>query len=197
MSTNEKVGVKANTVFGVSVALMVLSQILPLPVGLTRPGLVALFLLVSSVILWITEVMPLTISTFLVLSLMPYFGIMPFADVLQEVANTVFFFVLATFALTGALINTNIPVRIAGMVLRWAGTSSGKLVFGFILGTAVLSSVMSNVPTCALFASLALTIIKANGDKKPGETNLGRALIKIGKPSALPGDPKSLTFTGV
>ncbi|MDR2028629.1 MAG: anion permease [Treponema sp.] len=182
MDTNGKVGAKAYAVFGVFMMLIILSQTLPLPEGLTRPGMAALLLLASSVILWITEVMPLTISTFLILSIMPYFGIMTFADVWREAANTVFFFVLATFALTGALVNTNIPVRIASVVLRWAGTSSGKLVFGFILGAAVLSSVMSNVPTCALFASLAITIIKANGDKKPGETNLGRALM-IGVPA--------------
>jgi sodium-dependent dicarboxylate transporter 2/3/5 len=68
------------------------------------------------------------------------------------------------------------------MALRRAGLSSVKLVFGFILSAAALSSVMSNVPTCALFASLAITIIKANGGKKPGETNLGRALM-IGIPA--------------
>ena len=36
---------------------------------------------------------------------------------------------------------------------------------------------MSNIPTCALFASLGIAIMKANGDPKPGTSNLGKCLM--------------------
>jgi len=149
----------------------------PLPEGLTREGLTAIIFLIGAIILWVTEILPIAVSTFLVVTALPFFGVMPLADVFSSFANTVFFFVLATFALTAALVNTDLPERIASLVLRWAGNNSRKLVLGFSIGTAVLSAIMSNVPTCALFASLSITIIKANSNAGPGETNLGRALM--------------------
>lgn len=167
------------------VLIMILSQIMPLPEGLSRQGLASICLLLSAIVLWITEIVPMAISTFLVVVMIPYFCLVSgdvsissaFGVVWKEFANTVFFFVLATFALTAAVSSTNIPKRIASFVLRMAGTSSRKVIIGFTMGTAVLSAVMSNVPTCALFASLGISIIKANGGAKPGDTAFGRALM--------------------
>ena len=79
--------------------------------------------------------------------------------------------------MTAALLNTKIPNRIAGLMLRWSGNSSKKLVLGFVFATAVLSAIMSNVPTAALFMGLGIAILKANGDPAPGTSNLGKCLM--------------------
>jgi len=168
--------------FIAAVFLVFLSRIVPLPEGLTREGLTSIMLLVAAILLWITEAMDLAAITILIVSTIPFFKIMSAGAMFSSFAGSVFFFVLATFALTAALANSTIPTRIAGLILRWSGRNSRKLVLGFTLGTAILSSIMSNVPTCGLFASLALAILKTNGDPKPGTSSLGKALM-IGVPA--------------
>ena len=165
-----------------AVILIFLSRIVPLPVGLTRGGLTSIVLLVAAIILWISETMNLAVTTIMIVAILPFFGLMTPSVVFSSFASSVFFFVLATFALTAALVTSSIPTRIAGFILRWSGQNSRKLVMGFVIGTAMLSSIMSNVPTCALFASLAIAIFKTDGDPKPGTSRLGKALM-IGVPA--------------
>lgn len=165
-----------------AVLLVFLSRIIPLPEGLTREGLTSIVLLLAAIILWVTEAMDLAIITILMVSTIPFFNIMPAGSMFSSFAGSVFFFVLATFGLTAALVTSSIPTRIAGLILRWSGQNSRKLVMGFTLGTALLSSIMSNVPTCALFASLAIAILKTDGDPVPGTSRLGKALM-IGVPA--------------
>jgi len=165
-----------------AVFLVFLSRILPLPEGLSREGLTSVVLLVAAIVLWVTEAMDLAITTILIVATLPFFNIMPAGSMFSSFAGSVFFFVLATFGLTAALVTSTIPTRIAGLILRWSGKNSRKLVLGFTLGTAVLSSIMSNVPTCALFASLAIAILKTDGDPVPGTSRLGKALM-IGVPA--------------
>ena len=91
--------------------------------------------------------------------------------------GSVFFFMIGTMSITTALASTTIPTRMAGAILSWSKNNPIKLVLGFTVGTAVLSSIMSTIPTCALFASLGIAIMKANGDPVPGTTNLGKCLM--------------------
>ncbi len=165
-----------------AVALVFLSRIVPLPEGLTRGGLTSIVLLIAAIILWISETMNLAVTTIMIVATLPFFGLMTPTVVFSSFASSVFFFVLATFALTAALVTSTIPTRIAGFILNWSGQNSKKLIMGFVIGTALLSSIMSNVPTCALFASLAIAILKTDGDPKPGTSRLGKALM-IGVPA--------------
>lgn len=164
---------------GIMAALVVLGLFLlaPEPDGLTAAGKASIGLLLAGIVMWATAALPLAVTTLLLMVLMPYLDILPINQVWLRFISPVFFFVMATFALTAALTKTNIPARIAGFLVNWAGDSSGKLILGFAMGTALLSSVMSNVPTCALFMSLALALLKANGDPKPGTSDLGKALM--------------------
>ena len=163
--------------FSLALAVMILFILLPEAEGLTGPAQASIGLLIAGIILWVTEALPLAITTFLLMILMPYLGVMELSSVWKEFISPVFFFVLATFAMTAALLNTKIPNRIAGLMLRWSGNSSKKLVLGFVFATAALSAIMSNVPTAALFMGLGIAILKANGDPTPGTSNLGKCLM--------------------
>lgn len=173
------VSLNMKSIRGILAALIVFVVILlvPAPEGLTQTGKASIGLLLAGIILWTTAALPLAITTLLMMCVMPYLGIMKSSNVWAKFISPVFFFVMATFALTAVLAKTNIPNRIACFLVNWAGESWFKLILGYALGTAFLSSVMSNVPTCAMFMSLALALIKANGDPTPGTSNLGKALM--------------------
>lgn len=175
--TKVKFNLKNIIITLVSIAIVVIFRLLPCPEGLSREGMTVLGLMVAALIMWITEAVNMAVTTILVCVLLPFLGCMTGAEMYASFGGKVFFFMIGTFSITAALATTTIPTRIAGFILRLAGKSTRKLVLGFTIGTAVLSSIMSNVPTCALFATLAISILKANGDPKPGESNLGKALM--------------------
>jgi len=179
-----------------AMALIVFSRVLPLPEGLTREGLTAAALLFAALAMWITETMNLAVVTILVVAIMPFFGVaipagsdaaqgavgielltMNISETFRTFAGNVFFFVLATFALTAALATSTIPTRIAHIALRLSGKSSFKLVLFFLLGSALLSNVLSNVSSSAIFSALALGLVKSSGDPRPGTSQLAKALL--------------------
>lgn len=161
----------------VAIVIVIISRLIPLPDGLSREGMTVLGLMVAALVMWVSEAVNMAVTTILVCVMLPFLGCLTPAEMYSSFGSKVFFFMVGTFSITAALASTTIPTRIAGFILRIAGKSPRKLVLGFTLGTALLSSIMSNVPTCALFATLALSILKANGDPKPGTSNLGRCLM--------------------
>ncbi|MBR3556408.1 MAG: anion permease [Oscillospiraceae bacterium] len=176
---NEKPQNKARSLLMLAIAavIVILARVLPLPEGLSREGLTALAIMIAALVLWVSEAMNMAVTTILLCCMLPFLGVMTPRDMFKGFGGSVFFFMIGTMSITTALASTTIPNRMAGAILAWSKNNPRKLVLGFTLGTAVLSSIMSNMPTCALFASLGIAIMKANGDPKPGTTNLGRCLM--------------------
>ena len=168
---------RALLMLAIAAVIVILSRILPLPEGLSRSGLTALAIMIAALVLWVSEAMNMAVTTILLCCMLPFLGVMTPRDMFKGFGGSVFFFMIGTMSITTALASTTIPNRMAGAILAWSKNNPRKLVLGFTLGTAVLSSIMSNMPTCALFASLGIAIMKANGDPKPGTTNLGRCLM--------------------
>ena len=60
--------------FSLALAVMILFILLPEAEGLTGPAQASIGLLIAGIILWVTEALPLAITTFLLMILMPYSG---------------------------------------------------------------------------------------------------------------------------
>lgn len=158
-------------VYLVVIALIIaIAQTIPLPEGLTRPGLSAIVLLLSAIFLWITKALPIAVTAFLFTTLMPFFGIMKLSDVFIKIGNSTFFFMIATYCLTAAVSASSIPSRVSVKLMQMAGTSSLKLLFYFAFGTAAFSSIMSNIPSCAIFCALILSLVR---ESKEMQENTG------------------------
>ena len=162
---------KAYIMLVIAVVILVLSRIVPLPEGLSREGLTSLAIMIAALVLWISEAMNMAVTTILLCCMLPFLGVMTPAAMFKGFGGSVFFFMIGTMSITTALASTTIPTRIAGGILTWSKNNP-----------VILSSIMSNMPTCALFASLGIAIMKANGDPKPGTSNLGKCLM-IGIPA--------------
>lgn len=161
----------------VAIVIVIISAVITPPAGLDQKGMIVLGLMLAALIMWVTEAVNMAITTILVCVMLVFLGCMTGPEMYASFGSKVFFFMVGTFSITAALATTTIPTRIAGFILKIAGKSPFKLILGFTIGTAILSSIMSNVPTCALFATLAISILKANGDPKPGTSNLGKCLM--------------------
>ncbi len=161
----------------IAAVLIIASCVLPLPEGLSRQGMQSFGIILAALVLWIGEAMNMAVTGIFLAALLVFMKVMTANDMFKGFGGSVFFFMVGTMSITTAMASTTIPTRIAGLIMTWAKKSPVKLVIGFACGTALLSSIMSNIPTCALFASLGIAVLKANGDPKPGSSNLGKCLM--------------------
>lgn len=171
--------VVAGLVSAVLVAALVLAA--PDVEGLPPEGRRMGAIFVMAVILWATEAIPVAVTALLALILQPIFGTATLQAAFAEFMSPVFFFVLAMFCLAIAVINSGLDRRFAHWLLRRAGTSSRRIVVALMVGTAATSAIMSDVPACAMFMTVALGIL-ARAGVRPG-SNFGRAAM-IGIPIA-------------
>lgn len=152
------------------------------PAGLTYAGLLSLSILAAGIVLWICETLPSAITGLLLMVLVPIYGVMDMTNAFKSFGNVSVFFIIATFSIPIILSKTKIPDKIVAKMLKWAGTNSEKLVLGFLLCTATLSTIVSNTPDALMFLGLSYPILKAV-NAKPGSSNLGKCLM-IGIPIA-------------
>mgnify|MGYP003327678819 CR=1 FL=1 len=90
--------------------------------------------------------------------------------------SPVFFFVLAMFLFAAAVRQTGLDNRFAYWLLAKSGTNTRKVVLAFMVGTATMSPVMSDVPACAIWMALAMGIFKRE-NLQPGSSNFGKVLM--------------------
>ncbi len=152
----------------------------PVPQGLNEAGKNVLGLLLAGLVLWITEALPLAVTALALIILQPLLGIEDISAAFKAFMSPVIFFIIATFGISIAIMKTPLAARIARWLLQRAGNSSERVVLAFMIGTAVLSAIISVVPATAIFMSLALGILEAS-DCQPGTSNLGKCLM-IGVP---------------
>lgn len=116
-----------------------LIMIQPLPAGLTPEGLKAIAVFVLCVILWITNALPLMITSLLAIILFPLLNILDTNKAYSLFGNQAVFFILGAFILASALIRSGLSTRIALWILGRFGYSQRSLAISIMLVGAFLS----------------------------------------------------------
>ena len=166
----------------IAVAGAVLVLLLPTPGDLSPEAkqLVAIFIVALA--LWATEAMPVAITAILVIVLQPAFGVTDLATAFASFVSPVFFFVFAMFCISQAFTTSGLGRRFALALVRRAGSDSRRFLLALMVGTALISTITSDVPSCAIFTAIALSLFDRMGIS-PGESRLGKATM-IGIPIA-------------
>lgn len=166
-----------------TVAILFIAQLIPESGSLSGAAINSMALFISAIVLWVCESFPMCISALALMMIMPYFGVMKLGEVWPSFGGSAFFFVMATFALTASIENSTYPTRFIGWLVNISKGDSKKLIYGFMIGAAVLSSIMSNMATAIMFISISLILIKANGNPEKGKSNFAKCML-IGVPAA-------------
>ena len=138
---------------------------------------------VTALVLWSTEAIPIGITSLLIIVLPPILNIV--ASISQATVGyttPVVFFVIGAYCLAFAVVQSGTGKRFALWLFTRSGTKSKRAVLSSMVGTAVVSALVSDVPACAIFMALTLPIL-IKIDAKPGISNLGKAIM-IGIPVA-------------
>jgi len=167
--------------------------------GLTRPAEITLGIVLVAAILWMTEAVPLFVTSLLVLALeltwlAPALAIAaPSATLfLNAFFSDVTLLFLGGFVLSAGLERTGLDRRLAQTMLRRAGRSPNRVLLAMMLTTALLSMWMSNTAACALMLGLAGSVLakvpEGDGFRKAlllgiaFSANLGGIATPIGSP---------------
>jgi len=134
----------------------------------------ALFLV--TLILWMTEAIPVAVTALLALALQPIFRVATLQTAFTSFISTVFFFVIAMFCIAQAFISSGLDRRFAVWLLARAGTDSRRVLFAFLAGTATVSTVVSDVPCTAIFMAVALGLFEKMG-LQPGRSRFAKAVM--------------------
>ena len=136
---------------------------LPTPAGLSPAGHRAGALFAAALVLWVTEALPIAITAVLTLVAQPMLGIAPLGAAFTSFMSPVFFFVLVMFVIAQAFSNTGLDRRFACWLLAKAGGSTRRALLLFMVGTAALSTIVSDVPCAAVFMAMALGLFDKMG----------------------------------
>lgn len=160
-----------------AVIILSISVLLPESVGLGVGANRTLGVLLAFLCLLITEALPIIITSLLMCALMPVLKVTENLKIAFEgFCEPVIFFVVASFGIAAAL--TVIPVahRILRRLLRMFGKNIENVLLALMIACALLSSIVSNIPTCAIFMAISLKfldIYKNEEDKR----QTGKALM--------------------
>jgi sodium-dependent dicarboxylate transporter 2/3/5 len=168
---------------GLAVAVLVPAALLalPTPEGLSLQGHRTAALFAAMLLLWVTEALPIGITALLAVVLQTVTGLAPLPAAFTAFISPVFFFVLVMFIIAQAFSTTGLDRRLAYWLLAKSGGSTRRTLLLFMVGTAALSTIVSDVPTCAVFMAIALGVFDKMG-LKPGSP-FARSLM-IGIPIA-------------
>ncbi len=150
------------------------SQMQP-PEGLSREGLQVTAVFGLSLILWVTQLLPLAITGLLAIALIALFGAMSSGEVYSLFGNEAIFFILGALILASGVLKTGLSSRLALIVLTTFGGSSRSLALGIFLISAFLSFWMPEHAVAAMMFPIVLEIARGL-ELKPLHSAYGKAL---------------------
>jgi len=158
-----------------SVVAMAVVLLLPTPPGLPLEGQRMAALFVGVLVLWSTEALPIAITAVLALVLQPILRLGSLGVAFTSFVSPVFFFVMVMFTIAFAWVKTGLARRFAFWLIAQAGTDARRAVYVFVIGTGLVSMVVSDVPCAAIFMAIALGIFEKL-NLQPGST-FGKAVM--------------------
>lgn len=111
------------------------------------------------VIWWITEAIPIPVTSLLPIVLFPLTGVMTVGSTTAPYADPIVFLLLGGFLIALAIERWNLHHRLSLVIIATVGTSGKALVGGFMLATAFLSMWISNTATAMMMVPIGAAVI--------------------------------------
>lgn len=150
----QKIGVPAAIVLMLSVWFM------PAQSGLSWTGQKALSLFVGVFVLYLTEALPLPITSLAVVPAAVLMGIVNLKTALGGFASSSVYLLVGAFILAAAMVKTGLAERITYLILSRIGSSANRITLGVMLANVVLAFLVpSSTARTAILLPVCLSII--------------------------------------
>lgn len=152
---------------------------------------------------WITEAIPLSVTSIIPLVLFPLSGALTAKTTSEAYINSTIFLFMGGFIIAIAMEKWNLHKRIALNVIGFVGSKPSKIILGFMIAAAFISMWISNTATAVMILPIGLAII-SKLENEIGKENTKRFSIalmlgiayacSIGGIATLIGTPPNLVF---
>ena len=174
MNTKKWVG------FAAATAAIVAAQFLPAMGSLSVQGIKTVGLRVAYLIMLVTEALPVVVTSLLFCGLMPILGVTNgLGTALSGYAQPIVFFTLASFGIAAAITTTPLSKRILRALMRAFGISNETALLAIMICAAIVSSLVSNVPTCAIFMAISLSFVDLYKEEAARRTTARAFMIAV------------------
>ncbi len=126
-------------------------------------SLIAIEIALLIISLWITELIPMPITSILPIILFPLSGLSSIQKVCQSYADPVIFLFMGGFFLALAIEKWNLHKRMALTIIKKSGFQPNKILLGFMLSTFLISMWISNTATTMMMYPIGLAILHVMG----------------------------------
>lgn len=147
----------------------------PLPAGLTPQGQKALAVFGLCVFYWVSNVLPLMITSLLAIILLPLSGVMRSNQAYALFGNEAVFFILGAFILAACLMKSGLSTRLALSMLHRFGHTPRRLLLTIFLLNVLMAFFMSEHAVAAMNFPIVVEIVSVLGLPRQ-RSNYARAL---------------------
>lgn len=196
-------------------ALFLILFLVPTPTGMSEGAQAVLASAAWIATWWITEAIPIPVTSLLPIVLFPITGAMSTSDTTTPYANDLIFLFMGGFVIAIAMEKWDLHRRIALIIIKGVGSSPKRIILGFMIATGFLSMWISNTATTMMMTPIGLAVIWQIGnlideqnipgvDTRRGNSHFGQALMlgiaysaSIGGVATIIGTPPNAVFVGV
>jgi sodium-dependent dicarboxylate transporter 2/3/5 len=152
---------------------------------------------------WISQCLPIPVTSLIPIVLYPVLGIAKSAVTVEYYADNNIYLFLGGFIIALAIEKWNLHRRIALTITALLGASPGKIVMGFMCGTAFMSMWVSNTATAMIMLPIGLAVISEIGKENTGPNFAIVLMLGIAYAASLGGiatpigTPPNILFLGV
>lgn len=189
------------------VLLTIILMMMPAPEGLTPVGWKVLVIALWMGIWWLTEAVPIAVTSLIPLVVIPLMEISSINEVGTAYASKAIFLTLGGFILGVALERWQLHLRLALHTVNLVGTQPRRVVAGFMLACAFTSMWITNTASTVIMLPIAISVAKlllqegSGSDKE--KASFGTALMlglafsaSIGGMMTLVGTSTNVVFKG-
>jgi sodium-dependent dicarboxylate transporter 2/3/5 len=157
-----------------------LTVVLAPPSGMSEGAWAVAGLTLWMAIWWMTEAVPLTVTALLPFIVLPLTRVSDAETTAATYYSPILFLLLGGAFIALAIERTGLHRRLSVAILRAVGANGGpvRLLFAFMIASALLSMFISNTSTALIMMPMALAVLEgggsaANGDAAPQQTSTG------------------------
>jgi sodium-dependent dicarboxylate transporter 2/3/5 len=150
---------------------------LPIPEGLSKEGYRTIIIVITALMLILTEPIPLPAIAMYILISEVYFGIGSANAIAKSFMNDAVFFIMGSLMLAVAIVKQGWDNRIALGIIKLTGNKTGNIVFGFTAISALLASFLGEHTVAAIMLPIGMTLIHYTSENKQKVQNLSAVIL--------------------
>ncbi|MDX8405822.1 MAG: DASS family sodium-coupled anion symporter [Mariprofundus sp.] len=131
------------------------------PAGLSEQGWSSLIVFGLCLVLWVSQLLPLAVTSILGLALLPMLGVLPTTEVFALFGSPAVFFILGAFMLAAGVMQSGLSERLALAAVSRFGTTQQRLLLLMLLLPAATACLMPEHVVAALFLPIVWEIVRS------------------------------------